>query len=197
MKIRSCSRRVICFVAGATQTSLKSWIPCPLIFGDNVLIETAICEKSQWCQTNMVSSSRSYNQGSPVIHGQLTEKATTRTVPIHDHLLWGRARNWSVVRNPIIRSVTAMWERNNAFPWTNQIITHAQLSAWGVKCPPFLFFVSHGHVNLCLHRLTQMSVRFALAYEKLEGWFTWYKSSHVIAVIWIRYLLQKFHAYVN
>ena len=139
----------------------------------------------------MVSSSRSHNQGSPVIHGQIKEKATTRTVPIHDHLFWGRARNWPVVRNPTIRRVTALKERNNAFPWTNQIITHAQLRAWRVKCPPFLFFSCHGHVNLCLHRLTQMSVRFALAYEELEEWFTRYKSSHVIAAIWISYLLQK------
>ena len=30
------------------------------------------------------------------------------------------------------------------------------------------FCVCHGHVNLCLHRLTQMRVRFALAYEELE-----------------------------
>ena len=40
------------------------------------------------------------------------------------------------------------------------VVTHAQLSACGVKCPPILlvFGVTLVHVNLCLHTFTHMTV---------------------------------------
>ena len=146
----------------------------------------------------MVSSSRSHNQGSPVIHGQIKEKATTRTVPIHDHLFWGRARNWPVVRNPIIRRVTALKERNNAFPWTNQIITHAQLRAWRVKCPPFLFFSCHGHVNLCLHRLTENECKVCFGLRGIRGMiYSIQKLPCNSCYLNKLFVTEKFQAYVS
>ena len=47
------------------------------------------------------------------------------------------------------------------------IFTHAQLSAWGAKCPPFLFFC------VCVCRVTACKFMFAYIYTQLLLYVGW------------------------